>query len=92
MNRSEKLMQRTCQIIEKHGRILVVRHDENRKLMFRWYIGCWTNLAAGKNQLHGADKKKPYRSLDLEVALAIARLYKCRVVVAYPKNRKKETE
>jgi len=91
MNRSEKLMQRTCQIIEKHGRILVVRHDEIG-LSCRWYIGCWTNLAAGKDRLHWSRQKEALSFSDLEVALAIARLYKCRVVVAYPKNRKKETE
>lgn len=43
--REEKLTQRTIQIIKKHGRILL-RHEDG------WYLGAWTNIAAGPDEAH----------------------------------------
>lgn len=74
------LTQRTVDIIVKGGRILLKRKDG-------WYLGQWTNIAAGPDEAHWARKRAAQEFHNLKWAFVIAPLYGCTVVVAYPKAK-----
>ena len=74
----QKLVDRTCKIIEKNGTI-VLRSIKSPE----WYLGCWTNIAAGPDKAHWACKELALPIFCLEWAFAIAKLYECKVVTIY---------
>ena len=77
--RKERLSDRSCKIINKGGEFYLKREDGR-------YLGSWTNIAAGPDEAHWSKKDRlPF--FNLEWAFAIAPLYKCKVVVVYPKKR-----
>lgn len=79
MSREGKLTERTIAIIKKHGRIVLKRKDN-------WYLSCWTNIAAGPDKADWSGKQSAMEVFSLEWAFAIAPLYKCKVIVIYPKK------
>lgn len=77
------LTYRTIKIIEKGGDILIKRWDG-------WYLGCWTNIAAGYDYAHWSRRENALEICNLRVAFAIAKLYDCKVVSYYPSRRNKK--
>jgi hypothetical protein len=78
--KDRKLTQRTIEIINKGGIILLKKGD--------WYIGSWTNLAAGPDSVSWSKKESALQIFNLKWAFAIAPLYGCKVVVSYPKPKR----
>lgn len=83
-NRSTRLMERTCRIIEDHGRIVLRKNSDD------WYLGHWTNIAAGIDSVSWARRNVALEFMTLELAYVVAPLYGCHVVVVYPKKKDKE--
>ena len=77
--RTKRLQDRSCKIIEKGGRILLKKGD--------WYIGSWTNVVTGPDNVHWGGKRDALEIFNLQWAFAIAPLYGCKVVVSYPKKK-----
>lgn len=78
MTRDAKLTQRTLNILKKKGRILLKRNIQ--------YLGCWTNLASGPDSARWSDRRGALEMFNLKWAFTFAKLYNCKVVVAYPNN------
>lgn len=78
-----KLEKRTIDIIKKNGKI-VIKKDQ-------WYLSCWTNIAAGPDEVNWSGKKNAMEIFSLLWAFTIAPLYKAKVVVIYPKGVGKHT-
>jgi hypothetical protein len=79
MTRDESLTDRTIKIIQKHGRILLKAKDG-------WYLGAWTNIAAGPDKADWSRRNAAQEMFNLKWAFTIAPLYDCKVVVVYPKR------
>lgn len=70
---------RMGKILQRRGRIVL-------KSASGWYLGSWTNIAAGFDSACWGQRRNALEMFDLEWAHAIAKLYKCKVVVVYPKR------
>lgn len=79
MTKDEKLTERTIKIIRKGGRILL-KHEKDG-----WYLGVWTNIAAGPDKASWSRKRGALEMFNLKWAFTLAPLYGCKVVVVYPK-------
>jgi len=77
MTKDERLMERTCALINKGGYILLKRKDG-------WYLNCWTNIAGGKDLAQWGKRHCALEISNLKWAFALAKLYDCKVVVYYP--------
>lgn len=77
--KERELLNRTLKIIERGGVILLKRKDG-------WYLGQWTNIAAGPDKADWSKRKNALEMFNLKWALTIAPLYGCEVVVRYPKT------
>lgn len=75
---------KTINIIEDGGRIYLRRKD-------RMYLHSWTNIAAGPDNAVWGVRKDALEFFSLKWALTIAPLYKCKVVVIYPNQRKSKS-
>lgn len=75
-----RLEKRTIDIIKKHGKIVL------KNIKSDWYLNCWTNLAAGFDKASWGLKRSAQEFYSLELAFAIAPLYKSKVFVIYPKR------
>lgn len=81
MRSDELLTHITCRfIIPRGGRILL---KDNRG----WFLGAWSNIAAGPDNAVWARKDSALEFFDLKWALTIAPLYKAKVLVVYPPKR-----
>lgn len=88
MTRSKKLSIRTVKIIENHGSIFLKKKKSKHDAPSSkdWYLGQWTNIAAGPDGAHFSFRKKALEIFNLEWAFGLAKLYNCKVVVRYPKR------
>ncbi len=77
----EKLMTRTCRIIERGGYILLRRGD--------WYMHHHTNIAADFDSAVWGTKEAALHFDTLELAHVLAPYFECKVVVYYPKGKKR---
>lgn len=74
-------MNRTIEIIQNHGIILLKNNDG-------FYLGC-CNIAGGPDQAHWVWRPEAMSFSDMKWAFAIAKLYKAKVVVFYPRRENK---
>ncbi len=72
---------RTCEIIEAGGLILIKRHG--------WYLGQHSSIAGGPDAGHWVWRLAAMQFSDVDWAFSIARLYGGKVVVWYPNRGKK---
>lgn len=79
-SRRERLRDRTCAIIDRDGIILLKRGP--------WYLGQWTNVAAGREGEDWGWRHGALGFSDLEIAFAVAPVYDAKVVVFYPRGKK----
>jgi hypothetical protein len=79
-HKDDELTQRTIDIINKGGRILLKRDGG-------WYLGGWTNIAAGPDLADWSHRAGALEIFNLKWAFAIAPLYGCKVVVVFPKKK-----
>ncbi len=70
------LMDRTCKIIEKNGRILL----KNRE---GWYLQQHTNIAAGFDAAVWGRREAALEIDTLELAFILAPYFECKVFVHY---------
>lgn len=77
--RQQKLSNRTVDIVNTGGRILLKRGE--------WYLQNWSNLAAGPDKAVWGIQREALSISNLEWAFAIAPLYSAKVVVVYPKGK-----
>lgn len=82
-SKDEELTARTIKIIEQGGSILL-KGDS------KWYMGGWTNIAAGPDQAQWSHRNFALEMFNLKWAFAIAKLYNCKVVVYYPHGKKRQ--
>ncbi len=76
----EGLMERTCRIIKRRGRILLKSSEG-------WYLGQHTNIAAGFDSAVWAWRPAALEIDTLELAFLLAPFFECKVVVVYPKGK-----
>lgn len=79
-SREGKLEYRTIKIIERDGRIVLKRSDG-------FYLSNWSNIAAGWDKASWSSKRNAMEIFNLEMAFALAPLFKCKVFVLYPKGK-----
>lgn len=79
MTHTEKLSQRTINIIQNYGKIVLKKND--------WYLSSWTNIASGPDNTVWGWKRGAQEFFNLDWAFAIAKLYGAKVVVLYPKKK-----
>lgn len=82
MRSDELLTEITCRfIIPRGGRILLKEKKSH------WFLGGWTNIAAGPDNAVWGKKDSALEFFDLKWALTIAPLYKAKVLVVYPPKK-----
>lgn len=82
MKPDEFLTNITCRfIIPRGGRILLKEKDSH------WFLGGWTNIAAGPDHAVWGKADSALEFFDLKWALTIAPLYKAQVRVVFPRQR-----
>ncbi len=79
--RKERYMDRTCEIIERHGFILLKRNNG-------WYLHQHTNLASGFDAAVWGTRPAALHIDSLEWAFVLAKHYEAKVVSYYPKRSK----
>ena len=81
MTKKDKLHKRTMKIISRGGVILLKKDG--------WYLSCWTNIAGGPDTKHFASREYALPIDNLQWAFALAPLYNCKIVSAYPKKKER---
>ncbi len=76
-----RLMDRTCEIINRGGVILLKRADG-------WYLGQHTNISAGYGDAAWGCRLYSMHVDNLELAFALAKYFECKVVSYYPRGSK----
>ena len=85
--RGSNLTSRTITIINRGGRIILKRKEENSNYK-PTYLGAWSNIAAGPDSADWTyQKKSALEFFNLEWAYAIAPLYNCKVIVLHKKKK-----
>ncbi len=77
----EKLMDRTCRIIDAGGYIVLKRGE--------WYMQQHTNIAADFDSAVWGTRRAALHFDTLEMAYLLAPYFECRVVVYYPRGKKR---
>ena len=77
VSKDKRLEQRTCKLIEEGKQIILKSGDG-------WYLHCWTNIAAGPDQVQWGKRPAAMEIFNLKWAFAIAPLYKCEVYSYHP--------
>ncbi len=78
----ERELDRTCEIIENHGFIILKRGD-------KWYLQQHTHLAGGTDAAVWGTRDAAMHFDSLEWAFIVAKHYECKVVSYYPKRSRK---
>ena len=72
------LMDRTCEIVRRRGRIVLRRHG--------WYVHSHTNIAAGFDAAVWGRRESALEIDTLELAFLLAPFFESKVVVVYPRG------
>lgn len=78
---NEKLMDRTCAIIRRGGRLLLKNAGGG------YYLHHHTNIAAGFGSAVWGRRHAALEIDTLELAFLLAPFFECKVVAVYPKSR-----
>lgn len=91
MRTDEELTQKTMQIIERNGRILLRRTQRTpHNNDYETYLHQWSDIAGGPDNAswcYRKARKNAKEFFNLKWAHTIAPLYDCKVVVVYPKKK-----